>query len=99
MYSQAEQVVTSLAVDPQQPDRVYAGVHTGQGMGAIDETSDGGRTWRLAVSTVAVYSIAVNPSRPTTIYAAGWAGRDATYGNTFRMLRSTDRGRTWTIAR
>jgi photosystem II stability/assembly factor-like uncharacterized protein len=99
MYSQGEQVVTSLAVDPQQPDRVYAGVHTGEGSGAIYETSDGGHTWRLEVSTVAVYAIAVNPSRPTTIYAAGWGGPNATdpMGNT-RLLRSTNRGNTWTIA-
>jgi photosystem II stability/assembly factor-like uncharacterized protein len=102
MHSQREHFgdyVSSLAVDPQQPDTVYVGVHGGRHTGAIYETTDGGRTWRLAVSTVAVDSVAVNPSRPTTVYAAGWAGPDATYGNTFRLLRSTDRGRTWTIAR
>ena len=99
MHSRPEQVVSSLAVDPQQPDTVYAGVHTARDTGGIYATTDGGRTWRLAVSTVAVDAVAVNPSRPTTVYAAGWAGPDATYGNTFRLLRSTDRGRTWTIAR
>jgi photosystem II stability/assembly factor-like uncharacterized protein len=112
LRSLPEHDVYALAVDPQLPGRVYAGVHSGEGTGAIYETSDGGRTWRLAVSTVAVGAIAVNPSRPTTIYAAGWAGADArtctfvtatsrtcTYESTFRLLRSTDRGRTWTIAR
>ena len=99
LHSREEQVVSSLAVDPQQPDTVYAGVHTARGTGGIYATADGGRTWRLAVSTVAVDAVAVNPSRPTTIYAAGWAGPDARYGSTHQLLRSTDRGRTWTIAR
>jgi photosystem II stability/assembly factor-like uncharacterized protein len=100
MHSQPEQIVTSLAVDPQQPDTVFAGVQTDRATGGIYQTTDGGRTWRLAVSTVAIHAIAINPSRPTTIYAAGWAGRDATepMGQT-RLLRSTDRGRTWTMAR
>ena len=112
LRSGPEHEIYALAVDPQLPGRVYAGVHSGEGTGAIYETSDGGRTWRLAVSTVAIGAIAVNPSRPTTIYAAGWAGADTractfvtatsrtcTYESTFRLLRSTDRGRTWTIAR
>ena len=99
MHSRPDQHVMSLAVDPQQPDTVYAGVHAAGGTGGVYETTDGGRTWRLAVSTVAIDAIAINPSRPTTIYAAGWGGPDAAdpMGNT-RLLRSTDRGRTWTIA-
>ena len=92
-------IVSSLAVDPRQPDTVYVGVHTASHTGGIYATTDGGRTWRLAVSTVAVDAIAVNPMRPTTIYAAGWAGPDATHENTFRLLRSIDSGHTWTITR
>lgn len=100
LHSRPEQVISSLAVDPQQPDTVYAGVYSGRRhTGGIYKTTDGGRTWHLAVSTVALYTVSVNPSRPTTIYAAGWAGRDAKYGNSFGLLRSTNRGLTWTTAR
>jgi photosystem II stability/assembly factor-like uncharacterized protein len=107
MHSPPEQHIMSLAVDPQQRGTVYAGVHTTRYTGGVYETTgggiykttDGGRTWQLAVSTIAIDEVSVNPARPTTIYAAGSAGPDARYWKTSRLLRSTDRGRSWTIAR
>ena len=45
-----------------------------------------------------VDKVAVDPLRPSIIYAAGWAGRDPTHVNEFRLLRSTDGGHTRTVA-
>ena len=90
--------VTSLAADPRRSGTVYASMeisHTyktkagdvEKPTGAIYRTTDGGQT-----------RVAVDPARPSTLYATGWAGRDPTHPNTFRLLRSTDGGRSWTVA-
>ena len=99
--------VTSLAVDPRRSGTVYAGVQinlnqvnrVGAVHGAIYKTTDGGQTWSEIFSGFGVEHVAVDPARPSTIYAAGWAHWDKTHGDTFRLARSTDAGNTWRSAR
>lgn len=100
--------ITSLAVDPRS-GAVYASamvdlnrvkrnaVYTPAG--AIYKTTDRGRTWSEIFSSIGVAKVAIDPARPSTIYAAGWAPQDKTHDATMRLLRSTDGGRTWAISR
>jgi photosystem II stability/assembly factor-like uncharacterized protein len=104
-----ENDITSLAADPQQSGTVYASamvdlnrvkpsaVYTPAG--AIYKTTDGGRTWSEIFSSIGVDTIAVDPARPSTIYATGWAPEDTTHDRTMRLLKSTNSGRTWAISR
>lgn len=98
--------VSSLAIDPRRAGIIYAGVQfnlnqvNGKAVhGAVYKTIDGGQTWSEVFSGSGVEKISVNPTRPSTVYAASWGGRDAAhpYG-VDRLLRSTDDGRTWTVA-
>jgi hypothetical protein len=74
-------------------------VHTGYGAGAIYETTDGGRTWNVAERGPQIYSLAIDPGRPETIWAGGSAVNSRTQAIEPVILRSMDRGRTWAIAR
>jgi photosystem II stability/assembly factor-like uncharacterized protein len=101
--------VTSLAAVPGQAGSVYASTMVNlnrvnpnavyQPAGAIYRTTDGGRTWSQIFTSIGVGKVAVDPARPTTIYAAGWAPQDKTHNDKMRLLRSTDGGRTWAISR
>jgi photosystem II stability/assembly factor-like uncharacterized protein len=102
--------VTSLAADPRRPGTLYAGVDIPHSTktkagdvekptGGIYTTTDGGQTWSEVFIGFGVDKVAVDPARPSTIYAAGWAGSDPTHPNEFRLLRSTDSGHTWVTAR
>lgn len=92
-----QQVVTALTVDPRQSGTVYAGLgSTYKGrvisaMGGIYKTTNRGDTWTQALSGRTAGTLAVDPARPTTIYAA-------VHGRKERVARSTDAGRTWTTA-
>jgi photosystem II stability/assembly factor-like uncharacterized protein len=101
--------VTSLAADPRRPGTLYASVDIFHAIktkagdvvkptGGIYATTDGGQTWSEVFAGFGVDKVAVDPARPSTIYAAGWAGRDPTHANKFRLFRSTDGAHTWTIA-
>jgi photosystem II stability/assembly factor-like uncharacterized protein len=90
-------VVTALAVDPRHSGTVYAGLQTGRDTGGIYETTDGGRTWSRVFSA-AIGTLAIDPAPSATIYAAGWAGWNGTQITTFRIIRSTDSGLTWTVS-
>lgn len=91
-----QQVVTALTVDPRQSGTVYAGLYSTykgrviSAMGGIYKTTNGGDTWTQALSGITAGTLAVDPVRPTTIYAA-------VHGRQERVARSTDGGRTWTI--
>ena len=92
--------VTSLAADPQRSGTLYAGLRTGPHTGGIYTSTDGGRSWTVVVSGAAIAALAIDPARPATIWAAGWAGSSngAQIWWKPRIFRSTDRGHTWTIA-
>jgi photosystem II stability/assembly factor-like uncharacterized protein len=88
--------VSALAMDPQDPEVIYAG--TGEGYfnydavrgAGIFRTTDGGRTWEHLESTgnanfYYVNDLVVSPNDSQRIYAATRTG----------VWRSTDGGRTW----
>ncbi|HEX7688277.1 MAG TPA: glycosyl hydrolase [Burkholderiaceae bacterium] len=80
-------VVRALAVDPQRPQRVYAGADCG-----LCVSDDAGAHWRRAegaISGMTVWSIAIDPNDPEILYAGtGAPSRSA-------LFKSTDRGETW----
>jgi photosystem II stability/assembly factor-like uncharacterized protein len=73
--------VTALAVAPSEERRVYAG---GSRSG-VARSSDGGASWRwVGLRRESIWDLAVHPSRPGTVFAAGrW------------LYRSRDGGTTW----
>jgi hypothetical protein len=71
-----------LAVDPADPDSVYAGLREG----GVQRTGDGGRRWvDCALPQAAVFSLAVSPAD-----GAVYAGTEPS-----ALYRSDDRGETW----
>ncbi len=84
-------LVQEIAVDPSDPDLLYAGTgHLG-----IFKSSDGGAHWSVLDlglppgTAVDIHSLVIDPARPSTIYAAS-----RTIGP---LLRSDDGGETWRI--
>src|SRR5262249_38074784 len=74
--------VSSLAIDPADPETVYAGsgpvfgVSFGTG-NAVFRTTDGGATWtsfNLGLTSAIILGLAIDPLVPTRIYAATQAG-------------------------
>ena len=70
-----------LAVDPNDPDRVFAAA-TGGPFGKNEQrgvfrSTDGGETWEkvlYASDSTGAYGLAMNPENPQEIYAALWRG-------------------------
>ena len=71
-----------LAIDPKEPDTVYAGLR----QRGVRRTDDGGRSWvELALPEPGVFSLAVSAAD-----GAVYAGTEPS-----RLFRSEDRGATW----
>jgi photosystem II stability/assembly factor-like uncharacterized protein len=85
--------VTTLAIDPQQTDTIYAALQ----QGGIYKSTNGGHTW-LPITSLSLYvaTVAIDPAQPATIYAAGEQATQT--GNPLLLLRSTNGGRTWATA-
>ncbi len=80
--------VLALDIDPNDPDRVYAGTSEG-----LYRTSDGGDTWDLVLDVDMVVDIAINHIDSDTLFAScGNLGIPADAG----IYRSMDGGDTWT---
>jgi photosystem II stability/assembly factor-like uncharacterized protein len=63
---------SSLAIDPADPETVYAGFDIG-----VFGTTDGGATWtslNLGLASTDIQGLAIDPSVPTRVYAATSAG-------------------------
>jgi len=96
----ADVTVTRVAVDPTNSSIVYAGMGNGSG---VYKSTDGGRNWNpanngLIVKTSSgdmvsyfVSALVIDPSSPSTLYAATFTG-DPEIGGIFK---STDAGETW----
>ncbi len=104
------QQIPQLAVDPKDPNRVFAAV-LGHPYGPSEQRGvfrslDGGKTWRNVLFTDAntgASDIAIDPLHPDVVYAAMWEERlgpsedDNDYAGTHGGLyKSTDGGTTWT---
>ena len=75
----------SLAIDPVNPQIVYAGSY-GSG---VYKSLDGGETWSLTSQGMAnlyVYSLAIDPSNSSIIYAGTYRGK---------IYKSTNGGQSW----
>ncbi len=79
--------VRALAVDPVQPQRVYAGADAG-----LCISEDGGAHWRRALGPIAgmtVWSIAIDPKDRRVMYAGTGSPSRA------RLFKSMDAGESW----
>ncbi len=79
--------VFALVIDRTSPSTAYAGTGTG-----LFRSADGGATWTLlptGLRNLAVDSMVIDPSSPSTLYAAA--------GNGVGVLKSTDGGTTWAL--
>ncbi|MFQ5630778.1 MAG: WD40/YVTN/BNR-like repeat-containing protein, partial [bacterium] len=94
---------SSLAMDPQEPDILYAGMwqfrrypdkfHSGGPGSGLYKSTDGGKNWKeirsgLPDSALGRITVAVAPSRPNVVYAVVEAKKTALY-------RSDDLGENW----
>ena len=103
------QGIPALAVDPRDPNRVFAAV-LGHPFGANDErgiylSTDGGQNWQRVLSkdaNVGGSDVEIDPSNPDTVYASLWEVRLGPWedGNQYSgtgggLFKSTDGGKTW----
>jgi photosystem II stability/assembly factor-like uncharacterized protein len=81
----------SIALDPSNPLTVYMLRYDDRGWEGgwleLHKSTNGGEEWQKLAEFIdeAFYAIAVDPANPSTLY-----------GNSYRLLRSTDGGATWT---
>ena len=102
--SMANLAVNCMAIDPANPNVLYAG--TGEGFSAVDavrgngifKTTDGGNTWNQLLFTKDnadfywVNRLAISPTNSQLLLAAVRIDAAAAYG---KILRSTNGGETW----
>ncbi len=81
----------AMAVDPKNPDVVYAGGHGGQESGAahMSRSDDGGKSWKPVGAGLEppIHLLQVDPMNSATVYAASRSGH---------LAKSADRGATFT---
>jgi len=103
------QQIPALAVDPRDPNRVFAAV-LGHPYGPSEErgiyrSTDGGQTWEKVISkdeNTGGSDVQIDPSNPDVVYASMWEAREGPWedGNEFNgtnggLFKSTDGGNTW----
>jgi photosystem II stability/assembly factor-like uncharacterized protein len=103
------QQIPDLAVDPKDPDRLFAAV-LGHPYGAnaergIYRSRDGGATWQKVLfkdDDTGGSAVAIDPSQPNRVYAALWQDRLGPWedknqfqGTAGGLFKSTDGGDTW----
>ena len=95
--------IRSLAIDPQNTGTVYAGVSflgdelfaepSGRG---VYRSDDGGSSWHAAntgIENRIVHALAIDPSTPTTLFAAGQVGPNGSA----HIFKSSDGGSSWSL--
>ncbi len=103
------QQIPALAIDPHDPNRVFAAV-LGHPYGpsadrGIYLTTDGGKTWQNVLKkdeNTGGSDVEIDPSNPNTVYAAMWEAREGPWedNNQFQgtgggLFKSIDGGKTW----
>jgi photosystem II stability/assembly factor-like uncharacterized protein len=103
------QQIPALAVDPRDPNRVFAAV-LGHPYGPSQErgiyrSTDGGQTWQKVLSkdeNTGGSDLEIDPSNPDVIYASLWEAREGPWednndfnGTSGGLFKSTDNGSTW----
>jgi photosystem II stability/assembly factor-like uncharacterized protein len=77
--------VNCLAFDPTDSNIIYLCSSAG-----VYKTVDGGGSWKLLVTNILVADIAIDPTNPQTIYAAGVSDNHA------KIIKTADAGVSWT---
>ena len=103
------QQIPALAVDPNNPDRLFAAV-LGHPYGPNEErgifrSTDGGKTWQKVLyvdENTGGSDVEIDPSNPEVVYASLWEARQGPWedGNSYGgtkggLFKSTDGGGTW----
>jgi photosystem II stability/assembly factor-like uncharacterized protein len=103
------QQIPALAVDPRDPNRVFAAV-LGHPYGPSDErgiyrSTDGGQTWQRVISkdeNTGGSDVEIDPSNPDVVYASMWEVREGPWednnefnGSNGGLFKSVDGGVTW----
>jgi photosystem II stability/assembly factor-like uncharacterized protein len=103
------QQIPALAVDPRNPNKVFAAV-LGHPYGPSQErgiyrSTDGGQNWERVIAkdeNTGGSDVQIDPSNPDVVYASMWEARQGPWedGNLFNgtgggLFRSTDGGSTW----
>jgi uncharacterized repeat protein (TIGR01451 family) len=79
--------ITALAIDPKQPNTIYAGTADS----GIFKSNDAGANWirfSNGLTDLRILTLIINPETPTTLYVGTFAG----------VFKSTDGGNSWTPA-
>jgi len=106
---EAGQQMGGLAIDPQNPNRVFVAV-LGHPYGPNPErgvyrTLDGGKTWEKVLykdENTGAVQVTIDPVNPQVVYADLWAGRQGPWENgafngpNSGLFKSVDGGTTWT---
>lgn len=90
-----DNAINSLAVDPRDSDRVYAGWE-----GSVQRSEDGGASWETVLEPEGYpyfYGLAVSPNAPGRVYAAGARNDPSLQDLVFRW--SDDGGESWSTLR
>ncbi|HET6254747.1 MAG TPA: hypothetical protein VFE32_11765 [Puia sp.] len=102
------QQIGGLAIDPRDPDRVFAAV-LGHPYGPNPErgvyrSTDGGKNWEKVLykdENTGAVQVTIDPVNPQVVYADLWAGRQGPWENgawngpNSGLFKSTDGGTTW----
>jgi photosystem II stability/assembly factor-like uncharacterized protein len=103
------QQIPALAVDPRNPNRVFAAV-LGHPYGPNEErgiflSTDGGQTWKKSLykdQNTGGSDVQIDPTNPDVMYASMWKVRQGPWedGNEYNktgggLFKSTDGGNTW----
>ena len=103
------QQIAQLAIDPQNPDRVFVAVG-GHPYGPNEERGvyrslDGGKTFDKVLyrdENVGASDVEIDPGNPDIVYAALWESREGPWengvfnGDDGGIFKSSDGGKTWT---